>query len=133
LDGRAGDDEELRRRIVRDLAGRRGAALLPVADGGARAHRASGDDRRLLPQHRRDVARRDEAVAVTAPLVAIPGYRLRKGRVKLWDDWDAVGMPEQYVEAIRAAGGRPVVLPTHGGEVADDALAGIDALVLAGG
>src|SRR5205823_2367760 len=41
--------------------------------------------------------------------------------------------PEQYVEAIRAAGGRPVVLPTHGGEVADDALAGIDALVLAGG
>jgi putative glutamine amidotransferase len=70
---------------------------------------------------------------VTAPLVAIPGYRLRKGRVKLWDAWDAVGMPEQYVEAVRAAGGRPVVLPTHEGDVPQDALEGFDALVLAGG
>jgi putative glutamine amidotransferase len=70
---------------------------------------------------------------VTRPLVAIPGYRLRKGRVKLWDAWDAVGMPEQYVEAIRAAGGRPVVVPTHPGDVGTDALDGFDALVLAGG
>jgi putative glutamine amidotransferase len=70
---------------------------------------------------------------MTAPLVAIPGYRLRKGRVKLWDEWDAVGMPEQYVEAVRAAGGRPVIVPTLAGDVPRDALDGIDALILAGG
>ena len=70
---------------------------------------------------------------MSAPLVAIPGYRLRAGRVKLWEAWDAVGLPEQYVESVRAAGGRPVVLPTRGGEVGAAALEGFDALVLAGG
>lgn len=70
---------------------------------------------------------------MTRPLVAIPGYRLRKGRVKLWDEWDAVGMPEQYVDAVRAARGRAVVIPTRGADAAEDTLDGFDALVLAGG
>jgi putative glutamine amidotransferase len=70
---------------------------------------------------------------VNAPLVAIPGYRLRAGRVKLWEAWDAVALPEQYAEAVRAAGGRPVVLPPRAGDVAAEALEGFDALVLAGG
>lgn len=70
---------------------------------------------------------------MSAPLVAIPGYRLRAGRIKLWEAWDAVGLPEQYVEAVRAAGGRPVVLPTRGASTGAGALEGFDALVLAGG
>ena len=70
---------------------------------------------------------------MSAPLVAIPTYRLRAGRVKLWESWDAVALPQQYVSAVRAAGGRPVLLAPPEPEAPEEILAPFDALLLAGG
>jgi putative glutamine amidotransferase len=70
---------------------------------------------------------------MSAPLVAIPTYRLRAGRVKLWESWDAVALPEQYVAAVRAAGGRPVLLAAPDPGPPEEVLAPFDALMLAGG
>jgi len=70
---------------------------------------------------------------VSAPLVAIPAYRLRAGRVRLWESWDAVALPQQYIAAVRAAGGRPVMLTAPEPDPPEEALAAFDALLLAGG
>ena len=70
---------------------------------------------------------------MSAPLVAIPTYRLRAGRVKLWESWEAVAMPEQYVAAVRAAKGRPVLLTAPEPDPSEEVLSSFDALLLAGG
>ena len=63
------------------------------------------------------------------PLIGISTYR-EQAR---WGTWDvpAVLLPAAYVDAVVAAGGDPVLLPTGG--VTADAVARLDGLVLAGG
>jgi putative glutamine amidotransferase len=69
---------------------------------------------------------------MTGPWIGVVAYHLAAGRVAKWLV-GGYGVPENYVEAIRRAGGHPVlVLP--GEEVsADDLLGTVDALVLVGG
>jgi putative glutamine amidotransferase len=70
---------------------------------------------------------------MTAPLIAVVGYRLPEGRVTHWP-WAAVAVPAQYVEAVRRAGGRPVILPPGEADAgATDALGAFDGLLLVGG
>jgi len=61
-----------------------------------------------------------------SPRVAIPAYRLPPGRVTNWDR-GAFAVPDSYVNAVRRAGGRPVLLPTDE-PPDDDLLALFDAL-----
>ena len=63
------------------------------------------------------------------PLVGITTYRERAR----WGTWDApaVLLPASYAEAVAAAGGEPVLLPTGSSSAA--VVARLDALVLAGG
>lgn len=64
------------------------------------------------------------------------GYLLDPGRVARWP-WAAVAVPDQYVEAVRRAGGRPVVLPPEpegsGGEAPERTVEPFDGLLLIGG
>jgi gamma-glutamyl-gamma-aminobutyrate hydrolase PuuD len=53
--------------------------------------------------------------------------------VKLWEAWDAVALPQQYLAAVRAAGGRPVLLASPEPDPPEEVLAPFDALLLAGG
>jgi putative glutamine amidotransferase len=46
---------------------------------------------------------------VAVPLIAVVGYRLDGGRVAKWSS-GAYAVPDQYVEAVRRAGGEPVLL-----------------------
>jgi len=64
------------------------------------------------------------------PLVGITGY-VETAR---WREWDApvTLLPQRYVTAVHAAGGRAVVVPPSTGG-ADRVVAALDALVLAGG
>jgi putative glutamine amidotransferase len=64
----------------------------------------------------------------SAPVIAIPTYHLPVGRVS---DWARAGyaLPAPYVDAVRRAGGRPVLIPAPFDGVPDVC----DALVLAGG
>jgi putative glutamine amidotransferase len=68
---------------------------------------------------------------VTAPLVAIPTYRLGPGRVGNWEG--AYALPEPYVAALRAAGARVVLLPPGQPGEPEELLAPFDGLLLAGG
>jgi len=63
------------------------------------------------------------------PLIGITTYR-EQAR---WGSWDvpAVLLPASYVDAVAAAGGDPVLLPT--GAVTADVIDRLDGLVLAGG
>jgi len=63
------------------------------------------------------------------PLIGVTTYR-EQAR---WGRWDvpAVLLPAAYVDAVAAAGGDPVLLPT--GTVTPGAVARLDGLVLAGG
>ena len=70
---------------------------------------------------------------MSAPLVGIPSYRLAPGRVSRWEAWAAAALPEQYLEAVRRAGGRPVVLTAPDPDPPEGLLERLDALVLAGG
>jgi gamma-glutamyl-gamma-aminobutyrate hydrolase PuuD len=63
------------------------------------------------------------------PLIAVVCARLPAGRVSMWP-WDAFAIPAPYVEAIRRAGGRPVLLPPPDGGLS---LEPFDGLLLAGG
>jgi putative glutamine amidotransferase len=53
--------------------------------------------------------------------------------VKLWESWDAAALPQQYIAAVRAAGGRPVLLAAPDPEPPEEILAPFDALLLPGG
>jgi putative glutamine amidotransferase len=68
---------------------------------------------------------------VTAPLVAIPTYRLGPGRVGNWEG--AYALPEPYVAALRAAGARVALLPPGQPDEPEELLAPFDGLLLAGG
>jgi gamma-glutamyl-gamma-aminobutyrate hydrolase PuuD len=66
------------------------------------------------------------------PVIGITAY----DSTAAWQDWNARAalLPYAYVDAVRKAGGRPVLLPA--GEDADEAsatVAGLDGLVVAGG
>lgn len=65
----------------------------------------------------------------TRPLIGISTYR-EQAR---WGSWEsaAVLVPANYPDAVRDAGGEPVLLPT--GATSDDVVARLDALVVAGG
>ncbi len=69
------------------------------------------------------------------PLIAVPAYAVRAGRVKGWED-AAIATPARYLEALRRAGGQEALLmPVELDEVgeADDVLAHFDGLLLIGG
>jgi putative glutamine amidotransferase len=68
------------------------------------------------------------------PLIAVPAYLVRSGRVKGWAT-SAVAIPETYLTALRRAGARgAVVMPDELGEgEADQLLDGFDGLLLIGG
>jgi putative glutamine amidotransferase len=68
---------------------------------------------------------------VTAPLIAIPTYRLGAGRVGSWEG--AYALPEPYVATLGAAGARAALLPSFQPAEAEEVLAPFDGLVLAGG
>jgi putative glutamine amidotransferase len=65
-------------------------------------------------------------------VIAIPTYRLAVGRVSGWVA-GGFALPEGYVAAVRRAGGRPVLVPGGDADRADETLAGVDGLLLAGG
>jgi putative glutamine amidotransferase len=69
---------------------------------------------------------------VARPDVAVVAYHLRPGRVSLWGV-GGYGVPENYVDAVRRAGGRPcLILP--GDDTTPAALIeAFDALLLVGG
>jgi len=70
----------------------------------------------------------------TTPLVAVPAYLLRSGRVEGWAT-SAVAIPETYLAALSRAGARgAVVMPDELGESeADEVLDRFDGLLLIGG
>ncbi len=68
---------------------------------------------------------------MTAPLVAIPSYHLGPGKVGNWEG--AYALPEPYVAALVAAGARVALLPPAGPVAAEELLARVDGLLLAGG
>jgi putative glutamine amidotransferase len=70
---------------------------------------------------------------VARPVVAIPAYHLAAGRVSRWIG-GGYAVPEAYVNALRRAGVRAVVLPAGDEDApAGDVLAPFDGLVLVGG
>ena len=68
---------------------------------------------------------------MTAPLVAIPTYHLGPGKVGNWEG--AYALPEPYVAALVAAGARVVLVPPAQPGAAEELLARVDGLLLAGG
>jgi putative glutamine amidotransferase len=70
----------------------------------------------------------------TTPLVAVPAYLVRSGRVEGWAT-SAVAVPETYLAALSRAGARgAVVMPDELGEgEADEVLDRFDGLLLIGG
>jgi putative glutamine amidotransferase len=66
------------------------------------------------------------------PLVAIPAYRLRPGRVTGWRA-GAFAVPEDYVGALRRAGLWPMIVPGPSPGRPEDLLAPFSGLMLAGG
>ena len=68
------------------------------------------------------------------PLIAVPAYLVRSGRVEGWAT-NAVATPETYLTALRRSGARgAMVMPDELGEgEADQLLAGFDGLLLIGG
>jgi putative glutamine amidotransferase len=72
-------------------------------------------------------------LSVSVPLIAMAAYRLAPGRVSLWGENAAVALPASYVEAVRRAGGHPILLTSLDPGPAAELLAPFDALLLAGG
>ena len=66
------------------------------------------------------------------PLIAVVGYRLPAGRVTGWSS-GAYAAPDLYIDAVRRAGGRPVILPYPDDTSPQDALSAFDGLMLLGG
>jgi putative glutamine amidotransferase len=69
---------------------------------------------------------------MTAPLVAIPAYRLEAGRVAKWAG-GGYAVPEAYVRAVRRAGMEPVILAGGDPRTAVRILSRVHALLLIGG
>jgi putative glutamine amidotransferase len=69
---------------------------------------------------------------MTGPWVGVVAYHLAPGRVAKWLV-GGYGVPENYVDAIRRAGGNPVIVPPGDDAPAGDLLDRVDALVLVGG
>jgi putative glutamine amidotransferase len=66
------------------------------------------------------------------PQVAVVAYHLRPGRVSYWNV-GGFGVPENYVEAVRRAGGRPVLVLPGDDTPATELLTSFGALLLVGG
>src|SRR4029453_15455892 len=66
------------------------------------------------------------------PQVAVVAYHLRPGRVSFWTV-GGYGVPENYVEAVRRAGGRPVLLLPGDDTPVEEMLEPFGALLLVGG
>jgi putative glutamine amidotransferase len=67
-----------------------------------------------------------------APLVAVVGHYLPADRISRWR-FGGYAVPEGYVDGVRRAGGRPVVINPRDLEPLDEALAPFAAVVLVGG
>jgi putative glutamine amidotransferase len=66
------------------------------------------------------------------PLVAVPAYHLRPGRVTGWQD-GAAAVPNAYTAALSRAGVRPAILAGPDPDPIEDVLAPFDGVVLLGG
>ncbi len=66
------------------------------------------------------------------PLIALVTYHLPPGRVSGWSS-GAYAVHDLYVDAVRRAGGRPVLLPPAADGGPDDLAASFDGLLLVGG
>ena len=66
------------------------------------------------------------------PVIGIVCYHLRPGRVSHWLV-GGYGLPENYVEAVRRAGGRVSLILPGDDRTPDQTLDGVDALMLIGG
>lgn len=69
---------------------------------------------------------------MSTPLIAVPTYRLAPGRISHWEQGGHAA-PEKYVDSIRRAGGRPVLLTAPDEAEAAEILEPFDALCLIGG
>ena len=70
--------------------------------------------------------------ASSRPLIAIPAYSLKKGRVTHWSD-GGYAVPANYVDAVHRAGGRAVLLTPGDPAPPGEQLAAFDGLLLVGG
>jgi len=64
--------------------------------------------------------------------VAVVAYHLRPGRVSLWGV-GGYGVPENYVDSVRRAGGRPTLILPGDDTPPEELVGGFDALLLVGG
>jgi putative glutamine amidotransferase len=71
-------------------------------------------------------------VTRAVPIVAVPAYHLGPGRVSSWHV-GGYGVPENYVDAVRRAGGRPLLVLPGDERSPAELLEGTDALLLIGG
>jgi putative glutamine amidotransferase len=69
---------------------------------------------------------------MNVPQVAVVAYHLRPGRVSFWNV-GGYGVPENYIDAIRRAGGRPALLLPGDDTPVEEMLESFDALLLVGG
>lgn len=69
---------------------------------------------------------------MSGPWIGVVAYHLLSGRVSRWLV-GGYGVPESYVDAVRRAGGRPLVLLPGETASREELLAKVDALVLIGG
>lgn len=69
---------------------------------------------------------------MTRPQVAVVAYHLPPGRVSYWQV-GGFGVPENYVDAVRRAGGRPALVLPGDDTPPEELLKRFDALLLVGG
>lgn len=69
---------------------------------------------------------------MTRPQVAVVAYHLPPGRVSYWQV-GGFGVPENYVDAVRRAGGRPALVLPGDDTPPEEFLKRFDALLLVGG
>jgi putative glutamine amidotransferase len=69
---------------------------------------------------------------VGVPLIAVVGYRLDGGRIAKWSS-GAYAVPDQYVDAVRRAGGESVLLAPSVTAPFDELIDRFDGLMLIGG
>jgi putative glutamine amidotransferase len=69
---------------------------------------------------------------MSRPLIAIPAYRLDRGRVTRWEQ-GALAVPEKYVDSVTRAGGRAVLLTSPDDGDPAEILEPFDGLMLIGG
>lgn len=69
---------------------------------------------------------------MTTPLIAVPTARVQPGAVRDWRP-GAFAVAETYIEALRRAGARPMLVPPLEPAPADEILAPFDGVLLTGG